>query len=267
MTQKFKLALITGASSGIGAALAAKLAGEGIALLLTGRNAERLEALAEKLRTQVSVQTLLADLALPEDRERLCREIKTQGPDLVVNNAGFGLYGNILRHSVQAHSELIPVNIEALTELTIEAARSMVAGKVKGTICNVSSAAAFQSFPSAAVYAATKAYVNSFSEAVDAELEPHGIRVLASCPGAVTTQFSPRAAGKGQVDADPYSHSMPVAFAADEIWRQIQTGKGIHIFNWRYRLGVFLGRYFLPKRTVQRALSSRIEERVVENKL
>jgi short-subunit dehydrogenase len=164
---RFQLALITGASSGIGEELAYLFADEGISLILSGRDQTRLEAVASKCRKKVAVELLVADLATADGRACHCNLIWDKTPDLIVNNAGFGFYGDVLSYPTKVMSQMLDVNCKAVMELTLEGARAMIASKKKGVVLNVSSAAAFQIFPYFAVYAATKTYVNAISQSFD----------------------------------------------------------------------------------------------------
>ncbi len=230
---KFNLALITGATSGIGEALAKLLASKGIPLLLTGRNQAKLEELKASLNTKVEILT--ANLSLKEDRKRLVTLMDKLKVDLVINNAGFGAYGEVVKADTNELLDMIELDVMAVVELTVEAAKSMSKNGQKGTIMNISSVAAFHILPNFAVYSASKAFLNTFSQAADFELEEKGIRVLASCPGRVTTAFQTRAS-HGKAKSESGGVFMTSEFAADEIWRQIQSGKRIHSFDWRYRL-------------------------------
>lgn len=238
-------ALITGASSGIGEALARHLAAQGFSLILTGRNPEALKRVGIECAQKVPVETFVADLSEPQGRALVVQAIETYAPDLVVNNAGFGIYGPAISHPIETHRKLIEVDILALTEITIAAAKYFEAHQKKGTIMNVSSAAAFQSFPYFSTYAAAKAYVVSFSRSMDYELAGKGIRVLVSCPGQVETAFSARASGK-PVQVGPRAIVMTSAFAAEEIYWQIVKGKQLHTFDWKYRLMTALSP-FIPE--------------------
>jgi short-subunit dehydrogenase len=258
--QRFQLALVTGASSGIGEALACLLAHQGIHLLLTGRNRQQLESLQQKLSAQVQVDCLVADLRQVEDRKEVVAAIHARCPDLIVNNAGIGLYGGVLENPISQSLEMLEVNIKALVEITLEGARTLVSKGKTGTILNVSSAAAFQIFPSFAVYSASKTFVNRFTESLDEEFRPYGIRVLAACPGMVGTRFQERAGAKHQETARNKKFMTP-EFAAQEIWKQIDRGQTIRIFDWRYRLGTLLSRYLIPKRWLAKILKSSIESR------
>lgn len=252
------LALVTGASSGIGKALSRKLASEGIALILTARNLARLEALAEELRTQVHVDVIAADLVNREERKKIVAAIQELSPDLLVNNAGYGFYGNAIDYQTKEMLDMLEVDGGALLEFSLEAARVWVAQKKSGVIMNISSSAAFQIFPLFAVYSAAKAFVNQFSESFDQEMRPYGIRVLAACPGVVTTGFRSRAAGGTRGEGGEERWAMTVEFAADEIWKQIQRRQTLHVFDWKYRLGVFFSKYVLPKWLVARVLKGEI---------
>jgi short-subunit dehydrogenase len=231
----FKRALITGATSGIGESLALHLASKGISLILTGRNAEALNRIKEECARKVSVETFVADLTESQGREKAIQSIEEYTPDLVINNAGLGIYGPAISHSIEAHRKLIDVDILALTEITLAAAKHLQDNQMKGTIMNVASAAAFQPFPYFSTYAAAKAYVVSFSKSMDYELSETGIRVLVSCPGQVQTAFSERASGK-PVQVAPRTIVMTAEFAAEEIFHQIVKGKQLHTFDWKYRL-------------------------------
>lgn len=242
MTKNFNLALVTGATSGIGEALAKLLASKGVPLLLTGRNQAKLEELRSSLKTKVEV--IAADLSLKEDRKKIVDLIYDRKVDLLINNAGFGVYGEIVSAETEALLNMIELDVMAVVELTVGAAKSMKKNDQKGVIMNISSAAAFHVLPNFAVYSASKAFLNSFSYAVDFELMDAGIRVLASCPGRVATAFQSRASG-GKIQAGKSGLFMTSEFAAEEIWRQIVNETPIHIFDWRYRLSTFLA-YLVP---------------------
>lgn len=242
MTRKFNRALITGASSGIGEAVANLFASKGIPLLLTGRNQAKLEEMKASLGPDVDI--VVADLASEEDRKKLVRQINDFKVDLLINNAGFGTYGEIVDEDPEALLDMIELDVNAVVELTVAAAKSMKKNGQKGVILNVSSAAAFHVLPNFAVYSASKAFLNSFSQAADFELMDDGIRVLASCPGRVATAFQARASG-GKVKPQSGRLFMTPEFAAEEIWKQILKGKQVHIFDWRYRLSTYLT-YLIP---------------------
>jgi hypothetical protein len=254
------LAFISGATSGLGKALACQLAGRGVPLFLTGRNKEKLEALAKKLQQDVPVFYHPADLSNPSERKTLISELHNRVPDLIINNAGFGLYGNALSYRTKEQLDILEVNSAALLEISLEAARALSEHKKGGTIVNVSSAAAFFTYPTLAVYAASKRFVKDFSEALDEELKPHGIRVLTACPGQIRTAFRSRAAKNSpQTPSAPFSMSVEKA-AACILW-QIEKGKTLYIFDWRYRIATFLARFILPKKTLLSLLKKGISDR------
>ena len=184
-------ALITGASSGIGLELARVFAEHRHDIVLVARGEARLQALAAELQKKgVHAHVIVADLSAPGavkavvDRVRdLALEI-----DVLVNNAGYGVYGPFLDTSLDAELSMIQVNIVALTELAKRLLPAMVARK-RGKILNVASTAAFLPGPLMAVYYATKAYVLSFSEAIANELEGTGVTVTALCPGPTASGF------------------------------------------------------------------------------
>lgn len=238
----FELALVTGASSGIGEALCRLLASKGIPLLITGRNQERLDQLANELSKQVKVDAFIADLSNRSERALVVDKIYNHVPDLLINNAGFGTYGDVLTHETKKQMDILEVDGAALMELAIEAARALVSLEKPGVILNVSSAAAFQIMPSFTVYSATKAFVNAFSESFDQEVQRYSIRVLAACPGMVNTRFRERAANGESASTQKEPLTMSKEFAAEQIWKQILEQKTVRIFDWKYRILAFLSR-------------------------
>lgn len=185
-------ALITGASSGIGKCYAQFLAATGRNLVLTARRADALAALGRSLESAHGIRTLSVpkDLSVPTSAAEIYREVTAQGieVDLLINNAGFGEYGLIHEVSLESNQRMIQLNVVALAALTQSFLEPMVTRK-RGTIINVASTAAFQPLPYMATYAATKAFVLSFTEALWAEYRHRGVRVLAVCPGATDTEF------------------------------------------------------------------------------
>lgn len=187
------VALVTGASSGIGLALARKVAANGHDVVLTARNRDALEAAAGAIEGKYGVRAdvIPLDLRNPDAAEQLYQTIANQKLEIgiLVNNAGFGLGGEFLETDLQREVEMIQVNVMALTQLTKLFAAGMVRRR-SGRVMNVASTAAFQPGPLMAVYYATKAYVLSFSQAVAEELRNTGVTVTALCPGATATAFA-----------------------------------------------------------------------------
>jgi short-subunit dehydrogenase len=255
-TAKFSLALVTGATSGIGEGLAHFLADKGIPLFLTGRNAQKLQEMKNILSQKVPVEILSVDLIKNEERKQLVNKIKELSPDLVINNAGMSIYGEILKSETQDVLNIIELNINALVELTLASARSLVSKKKEGVILNVSSAASFFSMPGFATYAASKAFVTSFSEALNYEFEQYGIHVLAACPGVVETNFRERSGGL----EDPQESVMSVDFAVKEIFKQIESQKPVYVFGFRYRVLGFFSKYFSPRSLVNKIIYSRMKK-------
>lgn len=255
----FSLALVTGASSGIGAAISRLLAKKGIPLIITGRNLERLGALAAELAASVPVEIVAADLAIASEREKLIDMIKERTPDLVINNAGFGLYGKAVDGNTTEQLQVVDVDVCAVLQLTLEAAKAMKEKNKSGVILNVSSTAGFYVFPYAAVYAASKAFVNNISEALDIEMQRDGIRVLAACPGMVATNFAKRAGGKEEIISGGIV--MTPEYAAEEIWGQIIRRQPIYIFSRFYRWVTRLVAPLFPRRWVSKIIKNNIKSR------
>lgn len=194
------LACITGASGGIGAEFARLLAAEGHDLILVARSEEKLARLKVDLEQahQITCHVITADLAAPDAAAKLVAEMDQRGLaiDVLINNAGFGMYGTFLEIDLAPQQEMINLNVVALTELTHLVARGMIS-RGTGRILNVGSIAAFQPVPVVAVYGATKAFVLSFSEALANELAGTGVTVTCLCPGPTATGFQDRASMHG----------------------------------------------------------------------
>jgi short-subunit dehydrogenase len=181
------VALITGASAGLGVDFARQLSKRGHRLVLAARRKDRLEALAKELG---NARAVAIDLSKKDATAKLMANLKAQGEfvDLLVNNAGFGLIGRFAELGAARERQMIDLNIGALTDLCRAVAPAMIRRK-SGGILNVASTAAFQPGPRMAVYFATKAFVLSLTEALHEELKPHGIKVTCLCPGPTRTEF------------------------------------------------------------------------------
>jgi len=182
-----KVALITGASAGLGVEFARQLSKRGHALVLAARRKERLEELANELG---DARAVAIDLSKPGAATKLMADLQAAGQEveILVNNAGFGLIGRFAELDAKRERQMIDLNVGTLTDLCRVVAPQMVARK-SGGILNVASTAAFQPGPKMAVYFATKAFVLSLSEALHEELKPHGVRVTCLCPGPTRTEF------------------------------------------------------------------------------
>lgn len=206
-------ALITGASSGIGKDLAVALAARGYELLLVARRKDRLAALATELKSAhgTAVTVYAMDLAKPGASAKLEAAVKADGHsvDVLVNNAGFGTNARVADENREGVADEIQLNIGTLVDLTIAFLPGMIARK-SGAVVNIASTASYQPVPGMAVYAATKAFVRSFTEAVWGEV-PAGVKVFAVSPGATATEFFDIAG------ATPSSTLAPVSEVVDVI--------------------------------------------------
>jgi short-subunit dehydrogenase len=221
--------VITGASSGIGTALAHEFASHGHELLLVARREQALKDVADAIAAKgASRPTVLRlDVSRVDAVRDLSEALEQRAlePEILVNNAGFGLFGRADRLDRMAQLAMIDVNVRALTDLSLAFLESIE--RRRGGILNVSSIAAFLPGPRMAVYYASKAYVLSFSEALHHELKPRGVRVTALCPGPVLTEFQMRA-GMNISNVPKFALVSP-ELAAKEAYRGLKQGQRIVI--------------------------------------
>ena len=228
--------LITGASSGIGLEIAKQLAAKNQNLILVARSEDKLEALQKNLRNQFNVDVIYLqyDLSEPNAAQDLFNEIKEHKYLVtgLINNAGFGDYGNFLEMPLKKDEEMIAVNVTALVGLTKLFGADMVkAGK--GKIMNVASLLSFLPFPYYSIYSATKSFVLSFTETVSAELEGTGVIVTALCPGTVETPFHTDAMRKtNAMSANKPVPADLVAKAGVELFLNGKGKKIVGFMNW-----------------------------------
>lgn len=248
-TNKRATALITGASTGIGLEFAKRFAKDGYHLVLVARNRERLEEVAASITSQqpISVHVIGMDLSEVDAPQRLYDLVLGMDVhlDVLVNNAGFGMFGEFAQTDRVTELKMIDLNVRALTDLTKLFLPSMIE-KGSGSILNIASTAAFQPGPLMAVYYATKAYVLSFSEALANELKGTGITISAFCPGPTATEFQERA----NMNASRLQLlQMDVTMAVNIGYRGFKQRRTIIIPGFRNRLLVMLVR-FLPRKVV-----------------
>ncbi len=262
MTQDMTpVALVTGASAGIGAELARVFAAHGHDLVLVARRGDRLAALADEIAAAGGKRpTVLAlDLQRRDATAMLASELSARDlePAIVVNNAGFGLSGAAAAESRAEQLDMIDLNVRALTELSLAFIDSLA--RHRGGILNVASVAAFLPGPGMAVYYASKAYVLSFTEALHRELAPRGIKVTALCPGPVPTEFQARAGLPDE--GSPDLLTLPARRVAEIGYRGLMRGERVVIAGTGNRIVVALLRIIphavlLP--IVDRAIRRRI---------
>ena len=253
--------LITGASSGIGAAFARKLAARGRNVLLVARSEDKLIALCNELGrlTSIRAQYIALDLEQPDAAAQLFDETTKRELEIemLINNAGFGSMGDFTKLDINRELEMIQLNIRALVNLTQRFLVPMRERK-RGTIINVASTAAFQAVPYMATYAATKAFVLSFSEALWDENRQHGVHVMALCPGVTETNFF-QVAG---IDRPPMRTIQTPEEVVDAALRGLSRKKSVVISGWANWLTTeaerFVPRSFVTK-VAGKALRSRFE--------
>lgn len=246
-------ALITGASAGIGAAFAQELAARQYNLVLVARSGDKLQQLADRLQLQygVRVTTIAQDLTAPTAAEVVFDTIQQQGLiiDLLVNNAGIGDYGDFAESDRDLQLKIIQLNILALVDLTHRFLASMRLRR-QGSIINLSSVAAFQSMPYFSIYAATKAFILSFSEAIAAENRSYGVQVVAVCPGPSDTRFFQEAGFPSLLTNIAARVDTPVEVVVSDALRALEQRQAIVIpGNLANQLLANLPR-FLPREAV-----------------
>jgi len=249
-------AIITGASRGIGAEYARVLANQGYDLLLVARDEERLTQLSHELETNQSIHAhvCVLDLAQPQSAHQLFVVARNYRPtpDLLINNAGFGLYGEFVSHSLPRIQEMLQLHIQTVVEST----RLFLPGMIErgsGAIINVSSIAGMLPMPYLAEYAATKAFLNSFSEALAEEVQSTGVHIQACCPGQTETDFHASAGFQpsSPISMQTASQVVRVSLAA------LQKNQTVVTIGWQGTLWSLLTNW-VPKKFLMKEIIRKI---------
>jgi short-subunit dehydrogenase len=260
MTELRPVTVITGASAGIGVALARVFARHGHALALVARREQRLQALADEIAATGAPRPLViaADLTALDFTHRLGQALSAAGaePQFMVNNAGFGLVGHAVHHDRAEQLAMIDLNVRVLTELSLAFVDSLV--RQQGGILNVGSMAGYLPGPGMAVYYASKAYVLSFTEALHSELKSRGIKVAVLCPGPVRTEFAARAGVKSGMA--PGFMTKSADYVAEAGYRGFMSGHRTIVPGTVNRLLTVLIR-LVPRRLVLWAVDRRQSRR------
>ncbi|MFG3698762.1 SDR family NAD(P)-dependent oxidoreductase [Micromonospora sp. NPDC047620] len=243
-------ALITGATAGIGAAFARRLASDGWHLVLVARDAARLADTAAELtaRHGREVETIPADLSTDDGCAAVERRLAEGAPvELLVNNAGISLNTPFLRSSAEDEARLLRLNVHAVMRLTLAALRPMTERR-HGAVINVSSVAGFGAVMPGSTYSASKAWVTNFSESVGQSARPFGVRVMALCPGYTRTEFHERAGIN--MSKTPEWMWLRADDVVDEALRDLRKGKLVSVPAWKYKLAV-AGLRHAPRRLLE----------------
>ena len=254
-------AVITGASSGIGEVFARKLAARGRNVLLVARSEDKLITLCNELGRSNSIraQYVALDLSKPDAAKTLFDEAAQRGltVDMLINNAGFGSMGEFSKLDLERELNMIDLNVKSLVELTHRFLQPMLERK-QGTIINVASTASFQAVPFMATYAATKAFVLSFSEALWEENRLHGVHVMALCPGVTETNFFQAS----EIDRPPMRTIQTAEEVVETALRALDRKKNLVVSGWTNWFTVEAQRVVprsLVTKAVGKALRSRFE--------
>lgn len=246
------VALITGASAGLGEEFARQLSARGHRLVLVARRKERLERLADELGNARAIEL---DLSQPGAPALLMANVAARGEivELLVNNAGFGLAGQFAELEGLRQREMIDLNCGALTELAHAVLPAMIARR-SGAIINVASTAAFQPGPGMAVYFATKAFVLAFSEALHDEVKRHGVRISCLCPGPTRTEF------RSVSGFDPKGRLGKISADAPSVvragLRAVEDNRAVVVTGWPNKV-IAQAHRFLPRAVMRRAARMR----------
>ena len=262
MSTSYETALVTGASAGLGEEFAIQLAPRLERIVLVARRAERLTEISRELTERFGIEVLVvaADISQSSEREKVHREVSAKGwqVDVLVNNAGVGDYGEFHTSEWSRNEAMLKVNVEALTHLSHLFLPSMIA-REGGAIVNVSSLASTLPIPDFAVYAATKAYVSSFSEALRMEVRDLGVDVLAVCPGPVKTEFGAVAAreeGGPRMPGGRKNFYVPKQQVVSESLAALEAGRARVYPGWKVALAA-AGISILPITAIRLIMSSR----------
>ncbi|MET7747250.1 SDR family oxidoreductase [Micromonospora sp. NPDC005367] len=229
-------ALVTGATAGIGAAFARRLAADGWHLLLVARDADRLAGMAAELRERHGrdVEIISTDLSTDDGCVVVEGRLAADPPiDLLINNAGISLNMPFLRSSAEDEARLLRLNVHAVMRLTLAALRPMT-GRRRGAVINVSSVAGFGAVMPGSTYSASKAWVTNFSESIGQSARPFGVRVMALCPGYTRTEFHQRAGIN--MSKTPDWMWLQADDVVDEAMRDLRKGKLVSVPAWKYKL-------------------------------
>lgn len=234
--------IITGASSGIGKALAFEFAKNGFDVFLTARNETALKEVARECEQKFNVRTeiFLADLADEKSTDDLVQTIKSKRFDVLVNNAGFGVKGDFIETKIDDELKMLNVQLAAFLKLTKAVLPEMIETK-SGKILNIASVYSFAPVPKQAVYSASKAFILNFSSALQDEVRNYNIKISTVCPGITQTEFRTRAG-----IADKNESGMTAEKVAEISFREMMKGKEIIIPGTQNKLFVFLARHLSP---------------------
>ena len=253
-------ALITGASAGIGAALAREFAKNGHDLILVARSADKLQKLADELSSANGVRAHIfpADLGVADAAQKLHKTVSGRGlvVDILVNNAGLLHEGPFWQTTLANHQQLLQVNLGALMALTHLFLPAMIERK-QGRVLNLASTSAFQPIPYLSTYAASKAFVLSFSEALNIELKRKGVKVTALCPGFTETEMITKAGGKSM--SVPFVRNLTAEEVAQQGYSTCMAGKPLFINGASNRAMIAFGRH--QPRWLQRLVTEMVAKK------
>ncbi|MER7166962.1 SDR family oxidoreductase [Micromonospora sp. NPDC000207] len=231
-------ALITGATAGIGAAYARRLAADGWDLILVARDAERLDSVAADLtgRHGRRVEVIPADLSTEDGCAAVERRLCAEPPvELLVNNAGHSANRSFVQSTAEVETRLLRLNVHAVMRLSLAALRPMTQ-RGRGAVINVSSVSGFAPIMPGSTYPASKAWVTNFSESIGQSVRPFGVRVMAVCPGYTRTEFHSRA-GINTSGLPGWAWLQADDVVADSL-RDLHKGKFVSVPSWRYKVAV-----------------------------
>lgn len=251
----FKWALVTGASSGIGRDFAIELSKRGLNIIAVGRDEQRLKEVANKVKEFSNIEFVVypTDLSYQENVRTLIGDLSRYQIDLLINNAGFGLYGEFVNLELEEIERMIELNVKTLTTLSHVFAKSMIARK-NGGIINIASVAGHIPLPYFGAYAATKAYVYNFSLALWAELKKYNVHVLCVSPGPTETRFFERAFK--QQNLQKFGSRMQPNEVVIGALKAFEKGTVVYIPGLKNKFITLVSKKLLPDRFIAKVVGS-----------
>lgn len=251
--------LLTGATSKLGQAIALSCLKKGAKVFLSGKNENQLLKLKTEVFKDFQVEIFTCDLSCKKKRSDLIEWMHLSDIDLLINNAGLGLYGPAVKHKVEENLHIIDVNVNALVDLTLSYVKDRIHQQKKGLVLNISSATDTLIFPNFSVYSASKAFVTSFSKSLNYELSNSGIKILTASPGQIETDFKIKAS-KGFY-SKAHKNALSPKKAAKYLIKQIYEERSYLCFPLKVKISRWFLSFILCEKVMAKLLAYRLQRR------